>query len=65
MEQNWYIKKNPNMRGEKYLSGLAPFTWAHAKYLGMRFGTDEVNKISRLLLESGTSHYIEQASIEY
>ncbi len=56
----WIIVKDPNMREEKFLSGLAPFDWSFYKEDAMKFGADQVNKISRLLLDRGISHELRQ-----
>lgn len=56
----WIIVKNPNMREEKFLSGLAPYDWSFYKEDAMKFGAEQVNKISRLLLEMGVSHALQQ-----
>ena len=50
------IVKNPNMREEKFLSGLAPIDWSFFKEDAMTFGEEQVNKISRLLLSRGIPH---------
>ena len=52
----WMIVKNPNMREEKFLSGLAPIDWSFFKEDAMTFGEEQVNKISRLLLSRGIPH---------
>lgn len=56
----WIIVKNPNMREEQFLSGLAPYDWSYEEEDAMTFGADQVNRISRLLLEMGVSHALRQ-----
>ena len=56
----WIIVKNPNMREEKFLSGLSPFDWAYEEKYAMPFGAETANRISRILLEMGVSHELRQ-----
>lgn len=56
----WIIVKSPNMREERFLSGLAPYDWSYDDSDAMKFGAEQVNKISRLLLEMGISHELRQ-----
>lgn len=60
MNFKWIIVKNPNMREEKFLSGLAPIDWSFYKEDAMTFGEEQVSKISRLLLSRGIPHELRQ-----
>ena len=56
----WIIVKDPNMREERFLSGLAPIDWSYEKEDAMKFGEEQVSKISRLLLARGIPHALRQ-----
>lgn len=56
----WIIVKDPNMREERFLSGLAPYDWSYEENDAMQFGAEQANRISRLLLEMGVSHALRQ-----
>lgn len=59
-ELNWIIVKNPNMREEKYLTGLGPIEFDYEESDAMKFSIKEVIRISAILLSMGISHELRQ-----
>ena len=52
----WMIVKNPNMREEKYLTGVCPITFDIIERHAMKFSAKQVYAISLTLLKMGISH---------
>ena len=56
----WMIIKNPNMREEKYLTGVCPVKFDIIERRAMKFSTQQVHAISETLLNMGISHELRQ-----
>lgn len=56
----WMIVKNPNMREEKYLTGVCPIKFDIIERWAMKFNTKQVQAISENLLNMGISHELRQ-----
>lgn len=56
----WIIVKNPNMREEKFLTGLGPIEFDYDKQDAMTFSIEKVKAISSILLNMGISHELRQ-----
>lgn len=56
----WMIVKNPNMREEKYLTGVCPIKFDIIERRAMKFSTQQVYAISETLLNLGISHELRQ-----
>lgn len=54
------IVKNPNMREEKYLTGVCPIRFDIIERHAMKFSTQQVHAISETLLNMGISHELRQ-----
>ena len=52
----WMIVKDPNMREEKYLTGVCPIKFDIIERHAMKFSAKQVNAISLTLLKMGISH---------
>lgn len=60
MNFKWIIVKNPNMREEKYLTGVCPIKFDIIERHAMKFSTQQVHAISETLLNMGISHELRQ-----
>ena len=60
MKLNWIIVKNPNMREEKYLTGVSPIHFDYLEEDAMRFSSKQVLAISEKLVNMGISHELRQ-----
>lgn len=58
----WMIVKNPNMREEKYLTGVCPIKFDIKERHAMKFSAKQVHAISETLLNMGISHELRQTN---
>lgn len=56
----WIIVRNPNMREEKFLTGVCPIKFDIEERHAMKFSTKQVLTISETLLNMGISHELRQ-----
>lgn len=56
----WMIVINPNMREEKYLTGVCPLRFDIIERHAMKFSKQQVLAISANLLDMGKSHELRQ-----
>ena len=56
------IVKNPNMREEKYLTGVCPKKFDLIERPAMKFSAKQVHAISETLLNMGISHELRQTN---
>lgn len=56
----WIIVRNPNMREEKFLTGVCPIKFDIEERHAMKFSTKQVTAISENLLNMGISHELRQ-----
>lgn len=56
----WMIVRNPNMREEKYLTGVCPIRFDIIERYAMKFSIKQVLAISENLLNMGISHELRQ-----
>jgi hypothetical protein len=56
----WIIVRNPNMREEKYLTGVCPIKFDIIERHAMKFSIKQVLAISENLLNMGISHELRQ-----
>lgn len=56
----WIIVRNPNIREEKYLTGVCPIRFDIIERHAMKFSIKQVLAISENLLNMGISHELRQ-----
>lgn len=56
----WIIVRNPNMREEKFLTGVCPIRFDIIERHAMKFSIKQVLAISENLLNMGISHELRQ-----
>lgn len=56
----WIIVRNPNLREEKFLTGVCPLKFDIEERHAMKFSTKQVQAISENLLNMGISHELRQ-----
>lgn len=56
----WIIVRNPNLREEKFLTGVCPLKFDIEERHAMKFSTKQVLAISENLLNMGISHELRQ-----
>lgn len=65
MDSKWIIVRHPNMREERFLTGVKPIEFDYDDEQAKQFNIKQVLKISETLLEMGISHQLRQIQDRY